>query len=273
MNEEHFATTRYPSSPFRGAPIRVSPVFGLIVLVTLVAGYGTYTRDLRDVVTRLFLIVFVLGGWVVSLCLHEFGHALVAYIGGDQGVAGKGYLTLNPFKYTHSVFSIVFPLIFLAMGGIGLPGGAVYINPGAIRSKYLRSLTSAAGPIATMACAAILLIPFATGIFEDGQTQHLAFWAGLALLAFLQITALFFNLLPIPGLDGFGILAPFLPQEFLKGVRSLGMFTYLVIFLLFFGGTPVSRTFWKAIFYVASLVNLDFFLVDLGLRLFQFWSN
>mgnify|MGYP001118889649 CR=1 FL=1 len=254
-------------------PITISPVFALIVLVTLIAGYAIYTLELDQTVIRLFLVVFVVGGWVVSLCLHEFGHALVAYVGGDHGVVSKGYLTLNPLKYTHGLSSIVFPLVFLAMGGIGLPGGAVYINPGAIRSKHMRSLTSAAGPIATSVCAVVLLIPFMIGGFDIQQMDHMTFWAGLALLAFLQITALFFNLLPIPGLDGFGVIAPYLPESFVKGVRSLGMFTYLIIFLLFFGGTPVSRTFWTGIFLVIRLVNLDMSLVDLGLRQFQFWAN
>jgi len=254
-------------------PVSISPIFGLIVLVTLAAGYAIYALELDGMLTSLILVVFVVGGWIVSLCLHEFGHALVAFVGGDHGVLGKGYLTLNPLRYANGLLSIVFPLIFLAMGGIGLPGGAVYINPGAIRNKHMRSLTSAAGPIATTMCAIILLIPFMTGIFDAQQRDHLLFWAGLALLAFLQITALFFNLLPIPGLDGFGIMAPYLPEGVMKGVRGLGMFTYLIIFLLFFGGTPVSRAFWTGIFLVSRLVNLDFSLVDLGLRQFQFWAN
>ncbi len=263
----------YSSSARSKVPITISPVFALIVLVTLSAGYAIYTLEFDQTVTRLFLVAFVVGGWVVSLCLHEFGHALVAYVGGDHGVVAKGYLTLNPFKYTHGLLSIVFPLVFLAMGGIGLPGGAVYINPGAIRSKHMRSLTSAAGPIATTVCAVVLLIPFTIGGFDIQGVDHLAFWSGLALLAFLQITALFFNLLPIPGLDGFGVIAPYLPEQFMKGVRSLGMLTYFIIFFLFFGGTPVSRTFWTGIFFVIRLVGLDFSLIDLGLRQFQFWAN
>jgi len=70
----------------------------------------------------------VLAGWLVSLCLHEFGHAIVAYGCGDRSVRAKGYLTLDLVRYTHLQYSIVLPLVFLAFGGIGLPGGAVYIN-------------------------------------------------------------------------------------------------------------------------------------------------
>ena len=81
-----------------------------------------------------FIIVVV--GWVLSLCLHEFSHAIVAYYGGDTSVKEKGYLTFNPLKYTHPFFSFVIPVVILLMGGIGLPGGAVFINRGAIRTRW-----------------------------------------------------------------------------------------------------------------------------------------
>jgi Zn-dependent protease len=79
-----------------------------------------------------FYIVTV--GWIFSVCLHEFGHAWVAYKGGDVTVRDKGYLTFNPLKYTDPVFSFILPILFMALGGIGLPGGAVYINRHLLRS-------------------------------------------------------------------------------------------------------------------------------------------
>ena len=82
-----------------------------------------------------FIIVLV--GWVFSLCLHEFSHALVAYYGGDTTVREKGYLTFNPLKYTHPVYSLLLPLLFLVLGGIGLPGGAVYIETWRLRSRQV----------------------------------------------------------------------------------------------------------------------------------------
>ncbi|WP_233220817.1 hypothetical protein [Chlorogloea sp. CCALA 695] len=45
--------------------------------------------------------IFVCVGWILSVCLHEFDHAIVAYWGGDTSVKDKGYLTLNPLKYTN----------------------------------------------------------------------------------------------------------------------------------------------------------------------------
>ena len=101
-----------------------------------------------------FTIVFF--GWIFSLCLHEFSHALVAYLGGDYTVREKGYLSFNPLKYTHPLFSIVLPLLFLMMGGIGLPGGAVYIERWRIRNRFMLSLMSLAGPLSNLLVAIVL---------------------------------------------------------------------------------------------------------------------
>ena len=70
---------------------------------------------------------------------------------------------VDTLKYTHPVFSIFVPLLFLFIGGIGLPGGAVYINPAAIRKSGMRALASAAGPLATLLCAMICALPFLFG--------------------------------------------------------------------------------------------------------------
>ena len=101
-----------------------------------------------------FTIVFF--GWIFSLCLHEFSHALVAYLGGDYTVREKGYLTFNPLKYTHPLFSLILPLLFLVMGGIGLPGGAVYIERQRIRNRFVLSFMSLAGPLSNLLVAILL---------------------------------------------------------------------------------------------------------------------
>ncbi len=105
---------------------------------------------------NILTFVVVLIGWIFSLCLHEFSHALVAYLGGDTTVKDKGYLTFNPLKYTHPVYSLLIPLIFLVLGGIGLPGGAVYIETWRLRSRNWMSAVSLAGPTANLILAIIL---------------------------------------------------------------------------------------------------------------------
>src|SRR5512140_3283657 len=101
-----------------------------------------------------FLIVLI--GWVFSLTLHEFSHALVAYRGGDFTVRAKGYLTFNPIKYTHPVYSILLPLLFLLMCGIGLPRGAVYVETWRLYSRKWETAVALAGPISNLLLAILL---------------------------------------------------------------------------------------------------------------------
>ena len=135
----------------------VSPVFWGTVLFSALTGAGAYYH-LFDPGIMVFL--FVTSGWIVSLSLHEFGHALVAYLGGDYNVVHRGYLSLNPIRYTHGFLSIVLPILYLAIGGIGLPGGAVFINQGAIKSKRMLIFVAAAGPIMTTLFTIVLVAPF-----------------------------------------------------------------------------------------------------------------
>jgi len=136
----------------------VSPIFiSLVVFTTVMAGFLLFDIGNNP---KMFMFAFMIGGWLVSLCLHEFGHALTAFWGGDESVENKGYLTLNPLKYTHPIISIVIPLALLLMGGIAFPGGAVYINTLALRKPKYRSLVSAAGPLANLICLFLLALPF-----------------------------------------------------------------------------------------------------------------
>ena len=150
-----------------------------------------------------FVIIFF--GWIFSLCLHEFSHALVAYYGGDYTVKEKGYLTFNPLKYTHPFLSIILPLLILMMGGIGLPGGAVYIETWRIRNRYWLSAMSLAGPAANVLVAIILAI-----LLHVLPVSTSSIWPGMSFLLVLQVWAVFFNLIPLPPLDGYGVIAPFL---------------------------------------------------------------
>lgn len=243
---------------------RISTNFFALVTATIVAGWIAYHGGGY---ARYALFVLVLGGWMISLSLHEFGHALVAYMGGDETVADKGYLSLDPLKYTHPALSIVLPLIFLAMGGIGLPGGAVYIRTSLLKSRGWISATSAGGPLMTLLCLGALLAALMLG--GDGGTR--GFWAGVSLLAFLQLTALIFNLLPIPGLDGFGILSPYLPESARAKMRALagsGLIFFLLIAIFL---SPLGGYFFRFLFDLGDMIGLNREDIILGLHLFQFW--
>ncbi len=173
------------------------------------------------------MFVFVVFGWLVSLCLHEFAHAYAAFRAGDRSVEAAGYLTLNPLKYAHPVLSLLLPLLFIVQGGIGLPGGAVYLHRHSFQSRATQSVAAAAGPLTNVAFAAILL----TLVRGQENSSHVRFWAALAFLGFLQITAAVLNLLPIPGLDGWAIIEPYLaPQTIASAdkIKPWGMIAVIV---------------------------------------------
>ena len=212
-----------------------------------------------------FIIVFF--GWIFSLCLHEFSHSLVAYYGGDQTVREKGYLTFNPLRYTHPVFSIVLPLLFLLMGGIGLPGGAVYIERWRIRNRFWLSAMSLAGPFSNFVFAILLgLLLHFSPVTESG------IWPGVAFLLVLQVSAVLFNLIPLPPFDGYNAIEPFLhPAIRMQVDRFRDMAIWLVL-LAFWFIPVVGSFFWGAVFLFSTLLGADWDLAIAGLRQFRFWE-
>jgi Zn-dependent protease len=211
-----------------------------------------------------FTIVFF--GWIFSLCLHEFSHALVAYFGGDHTVREKGYLTFNPLKYTHPLFSIILPLIFLLLGGIGLPGGAVYIERWRIRNRFWLSAMSLAGPAANLLVALILGI-----ILRYGPVTASGPWPGLSFLLVLQISAVLFNLIPLPPFDGYNALEPFLTPIIRDQVDRIRGATMWIIFLLFWYVPFISRGFWGVVSTFSLVLGANPILISEGLRRFFFW--
>lgn len=210
----------------------------------------------------------VLLGWIFSLCLHEFSHALVAYHGGDTTVREKGYLSFNPLKYTHPVFSILLPLLFLFLGGIGLPGGAVYIETWRIRSRKWLSLMSLAGPTANLVVALVLGI-----ILSLAPVGPTGIWPALSFLLVLQITAVLFNLIPLPPFDGYNALEPFLPIGIREAVNQFRGMAIWIILLLFWYVPVVGNTFWMAVGTISTALGVNPTLVAIGFDQFQFWKG
>lgn len=212
-----------------------------------------------------FSIVFF--GWIFSLCLHEFSHALVAYYGGDYTVREKGYLTFNPLRYTDPLLSILLPMLFLVLGGIGLPGGAVYIERWRIRNRYWLSAMSLAGPMSNLLVAILLgtLLRFSTFLPPTVLP-------GLSFLLALQVWGLFFNLIPLPPFDGYGVLEPFLnPVIRMQFDRFRGM-TLWVIILIFWFVPGVSQGFWDQVLAFSGILGANPFLIFDGLQRFRFWE-
>lgn len=211
--------------------------------------------------------IVVLAGWIFSLCLHEFMHAFVAYQGGDHTVKDKGYLSFNPLKYTHPVYSLLFPILFLVAGGIGLPGGAVYIERWRLRGPRWETAVSLAGPLSNAFLALVLGL-----LLRFTPIADTSFGPGLAFLALLQVSAVVLNLLPVPPFDGFGAIEPHLPYEWrVKLAQTQGAFS-IIVFLVLWYVPFVNRGFWLLVGLLARLSGIPLDTAMLGYDQFLFWQ-
>jgi Zn-dependent protease len=213
------------------------------------------------------IFLLIIAGWATSLTLHEFGHAIVAYKGGDYEVAAKGYLTMDIRHYTDPVFSLLIPLLLLVAGGIPLPGGAVWINRWALRSRAVSSWVSLAGPLSNLffglvLTVAVIVIPMPAGLA-----------VGLSYLALLQVFAFVLNILPVPGLDGFGAIEPFLSPQAREFGAKARPWAPLILFALLFGVPQVGQLFGDLANLVFGAVGGNESFAAYGNEAFMFWRH
>ncbi len=243
---------------------RVSPLFLALLGVTVVGGVlATLDGNAARIAG---VVLIVLGGWATSLCLHEFGHAVTAYRGGDREVRAKGYLNLDPRHYTDPVLSIVLPLLFVAIGGIPLPGGAVWINHSALRGRRTESMVSLAGPLMNLALGILLTASVAVFTMPPGLA------AGLSYLAFLQVIAFVLNILPIPGLDGYGAIEPWLSGQARDFGEKARPWAPLIIIAVLIGIPAAGAAFFEIAYALFDVVGGDRLMAYLGDNLFRFWQ-
>ena len=252
------ATTRHSDR-------RISPVFIGILAVTAVTGWATWTGFAER--TDIAVFLFVTGAWIVSLCLHEYAHARTALHSGDISIGAKGYLTLNPLAYTHALLSIVLPVIFVIMGGIGLPGGAVFIERDRIRGRWRHSLISAAGPLTNVLFAIACTAPFWLDAL-DGVPLEFRF--ALAFLALLQVSAAILNFLPVPGLDGYGVIEPWLSHDVKRQIEPFAPFGLLFVFALLWV-PQVNGVFFDLVHSVLNGLGVSEAEASIGWSLYRFW--
>jgi Zn-dependent protease len=247
--------------------VRPSPIFlAIVALAILGAVLAWLAADVRRPLAYVGVFIFVIAGFLVTLCVHEFAHAYTAWRFGDRDVEARGYLTLNPLKYSHPLLSLGLPALFIALGGIGLPGGAVYVRTSWM-AKRQKTLVSLVGPATNLAFAIVLLI--VTRRFWD--PEHLVFWAGMAFLGFLQVTAFVLNILPVPGLDGYSALEPHLSPQTQRMLEPAKGWAFFVLLLLLF--TPqVSRWFFGVVLWLFDASGVPHELIWGGMDLTRFWS-
>ena len=184
------------------------------------------TETVKELI--LFLIALVL-----SIGVHEFGHAWVATKLGDALPRSQGRLTLNPVKHADPIGTLLFPtlmhLFHLPLLGWGRP---VETNPPSFTRRFSRAtgkmFVAIAGPLMNLVLALVvslvIVIGVRTGIMSlemaDGLFKH---------LVRLNLLLMFFNLLPIPPLDGGEVLAWVLPRNLQFIVDFLYRWGFLIL--------------------------------------------
>jgi Zn-dependent protease len=261
----------------------ISTVFLVVLAATLTGGVLTWLNTTASTTSaeRFAVFVFVFGLYFTVLCLHEFGHAYAAHKGGDDSIAARGYLDLNPLRYMNPVLSLLLPAIYLIIGALPLPGGAVLVNRAAIRSKREASLVSAAGPLTNVVAAGVsmaLIALFAPTVNIDGSRAftsgpHVIFWMALSFFAYLQLAVAILNLIPVPGLDGYGIIEPYLRYETRRALEPVRPYGILVVFVLLIALPPLHDAFSTLINDILKAAGQPADGPGFGQYLFQFWRS
>ncbi|ABS40931.1 site-2 protease family protein [Clostridium botulinum] len=192
-----------------------------------------------DLNYRILSKILIIPAILVGLTVHEFAHAYVADKLGDKTPKFQGRLTLNPFSH---IDIIGFIMILLIGFGWAKP---VQINPSALKRGYKDEIkVSVAGVTANIVTAFIFALLTALLLKMDliilGDVTSLGGIIGVILAYIVRINCMLavFNLMPIPGLDGFDILRDLWPKTFYK--ISDVIYRYQMIILLIFVVTPIS---------------------------------
>ena len=175
------------------------------------------------------VFLFVTAAWVVSLCLHEYAHARTALHSGDISIGAKGYLTLNPLKYTHALLSIVLPRALRDHGRDRSAGRRGLHRAGPHPGPLEAQPDLGGGPADERAVRRRVHGPVLAA--RPGR-RAAAFRYALAFLALLQVTAAILNFLPVPGLDGYGVIEPWLSYGVRRQVEPFAPFGLLAVFAL-----------------------------------------
>ena len=181
-----------------------------------------------------FNLIFILIVWLLALVIHEVSHGWVAESLGDSTAKDLGRLSLNPLNHLDPIGSVLVPLFLFLSGSPILIGWAkpVPVNPYNLRDKKYGMLKVAlAGPLANFLVAVFFAL-----VIRFLPPSALSLIALLQIIMTYNLLLGFFNLLPIPPLDGSQILFSLLPGKFSEIKDSL--FKYgplLLIFFVFFG--------------------------------------
>lgn len=193
------------------------------------------SEAIRLIATQMFILI-------VSITVHEFGHAIVATKLGDRLPASQGRVTLNPIAHADPIGTLGLPLLFLVMTGgnsIGFGWGRpVQISPVSFTRKLsMRTghmLVAAAGPAMNFLLAIILIVTWVLllkfGMLALDSKFNYVFQAGI----WMNFILMLFNLIPAPPLDGGAVLRGLIPRHWVDGFDKIAIYGPFVLLAVMF---------------------------------------
>ncbi len=187
-----------------------------------------FDLDIYTIIARIIVLL-------VAFTIHELSHALTADYLGDPTPRRMGRITLNPLKHLDP-----FGTIMLIIAGFGW-AKPVMVNPMNMRGNPRTSMAivAIAGPLSNLLMAAIAAVFFRLGLVDTnslflGNASSLSVANLLIQFLYINLALAFFNLIPVPPLDGSKILFAILPPELGYRLRPLEQYGFMVLFLVVF---------------------------------------
>lgn len=184
---------------------------------------------------------------IVGLCVHESAHALAAWALGDKTARSRGRVSLNPLAHIDPFGTVLLPLIMIVLGGpVFAFAKPVPVYLGNLKHpKRDEVIVSLAGPVSNIVLAvafALLLHGVADLPFTPGTAQALYAAATFLQLAVLcNLSLAFFNLIPLPPLDGSSLVVPFLSGRALNTYYQIQRYAMPILIIVLYLVPQVLR--------------------------------
>jgi len=185
------------------------------------------------------LVSFV--GIAVAISVHEFGHAFAAHLLGDDTAKMQGRMTLDPAKHIDPI-GLITLLVFHFGWAKPVP-----VNPNNFRNYKLGNvLVSLAGAIGNILAAIICVF-----VMKNAKLEAIQTISNVTLIYNVGFAA--FNLLPIPPLDGWGIISTFIPYKYNDLVYKYEAYSYPILLILLVTGvygiivSPIRDVIWNIV--------------------------
>lgn len=219
---------------------------------------------------RLFYILLSALAVIIGIVVHESAHALAAYILGDSTARSRGRISLNPLAHIDPFGTVLLPLLMVLAGGpVFAYAKPVPVYLGNLKNpKRDEVLVALAGPLSNILVAfvaalvygvllgAVLVPGLSAGTLSLGFANGIASF--LVTLMSVNLSLAFFNLIPLPPLDGSSILVLFLKGEALRTyyeIQRYSMPILIIVLYLLPSITGIDLIGWYFDFTVYPLMN------------------